>query len=428
LSRELDTDIVIIGAGFTGLSAARALGEAGVDFLLLEARDTVGGRVRSQTNALGERVDTGGQFLCDDMPNVMALARSFGKTLVESHVEGELLVQPPASAKIGERIYAGSMAIRERMNRIDPSEASIAGMSVEAWLEAQPDAAECKTAFRAMIEGLWCLSLERLPMWHLIDNDRRITNEVSELQYFLAETMHSLAEDLAQGFGARLRLRTIVSAIHYGSEGVRVLAGDITVTARVAIVALPPRTASKLAYAPALPPVTAQALSVWESGAVIKALVRYRRPLWRERGLSGMVMWREPTSLFAFDSSPDADHATLAFFIGGPLALSMRKLGEAAVREEILARLAAALGAEAGEPLDLMLLDWIDDPWSGGAYSDLVVDMGATDAEAVLRTGVPRIVFACSELSPSFPGYIEGAIVTGREAAKKARDEARGAR
>ena len=48
-----------------------------------------------------------------------------------------------------------------------------------------------------MIEGLWCQALAKLPLWHLIDNDRRITNEVSELQYFLRETMQSLAEELA---------------------------------------------------------------------------------------------------------------------------------------------------------------------------------------------------------------------------------------
>ena len=46
-----------------------------------------------------------------------------------------------------------------------------------------------------------------MPLWYLIDNDRRITNEVSELQYFLGETMHSLAEDLARELGDRLRAR-----------------------------------------------------------------------------------------------------------------------------------------------------------------------------------------------------------------------------
>ena len=46
----------------------------------------VGGRVESQVNGLGERVDTGGQFACDDMENVMALLREHGyPTLVHGH-------------------------------------------------------------------------------------------------------------------------------------------------------------------------------------------------------------------------------------------------------------------------------------------------------------------------------------------------------
>ncbi len=64
--------------------------------------------------------------------------------------------------------------------------------------------------------------------------------------------------------------------------------------------------------------------------------------------------------------------------------------------------------------------NWISDRWSGGAYSDLVVDMHATDAEKLISHRRRRPShFASSELSPSFPGYIEGAIVAGRAAAAK---------
>ena len=59
-----------------------------------------------------------------------------------------------------------------------------------------------------------------MPLWHLIDNDRRITNEVSELQYFLGETMHSLADDMARELGDRLRLSTPVTTIEHGPDGI----------------------------------------------------------------------------------------------------------------------------------------------------------------------------------------------------------------
>ncbi|TIX96815.1 MAG: FAD-dependent oxidoreductase, partial [Mesorhizobium sp.] len=215
------TDVAIVGAGFTGLSAAHELNKAGIDFVLLEARGRVGGRVESKWNGLGEQIDSGGQFLCEDMPELMALVRTLGKTLVETYVKGEVIAQPLTGEQDAERIYYASRAIRDRMNAIAPGDPTIAGLTVAAWLDRQNDPGEAKAAFRSMIEGLWCQALEKLPLWHLIDNDRRITNEVSELQYFVHETMQSLADDLAEDLGDRLRLNTPVRTIERRLGGVR---------------------------------------------------------------------------------------------------------------------------------------------------------------------------------------------------------------
>lgn len=413
------TDVVIIGAGFTGLSAALELKRGGIDFLVLEARDRVGGRVEAVRNGLGELIDSGGQFLCQDMPELMALAKARGKTFVETYIEGEFITHPRMSAEEAKRTYQVAMAIRERMNGIEPNDPSIAGLTVATWLERQKDTADAKAAFRSMIEGLWCLAADKVPLWYLIDNDRRITNEVFELQYFLGDTMQSLAEDLAAELGDRLRLNEAVTRIERAPQGVRISTGAAMIEARVVLVALPPATAAKLDFMPALPAELASALGVWESGVVIKILVRYAKPFWRERGLCGMVMWRDQPGLFACDASKDIDHAALVVFVGGPLALRWHVLGEAALQAEITARLVQALGPQAADIVDFSARDWTHDRWSGGAYSDLIVDVTARDAERVILGGAPPVYFAASEVSPSFPAYVEGAIVAGRIAAGK---------
>lgn len=416
------TDVVIAGAGFTGLAAAHALRDAGLDVVLLEARDHVGGRVESVINGLGERIDTGGQFLCRDMPALMDLVENLDATLVETPDDGEPVAQPVMSRPDLERTYAASMGLRDRL--IATAEAAGPGLvSVADWLAAQHDAAEAKSAFRSMMEGLWCQPLERMPLWYLADNDRRVTNEVTELQYFLRETMHSMAERFALPLQASTRLASPVNAIERNAGGVRVVTATSTWRARAAIVAMPPVAASRIDYAPRLPASLEHALSVWRSGTVIKVLIRYQQPFWREDGLSGMVMWRDVHGLFACDASRDAAHPALVVFIGGPLAVAWGKLGEAALRAEILARLAAALGPEARRPLDMLIRDWTGDHWSGGGYSDVIVDPTATDAEDVLRAGAWPLLFASSELSPSYPGYVEGAIIAGRAAAARCIDQ-----
>ncbi|RUY03064.1 flavin monoamine oxidase family protein, partial [Mesorhizobium sp. M2A.F.Ca.ET.040.01.1.1] len=387
------TDVVIVGAGFTGLCAALELNRAGIDFLVLEARDRVGGRVEAVRNGLGELIDSGGQFLCQDMPELMALAKARGKSFVETYIEGEFITHPSMSVEEAERTYQVAMAIRERMNRIEPDDASIAGLTVATWLERQKDTADAKAAFRSMIEGLWCLALDKVPLWYLIDNDRRITNEVFELQYFLGDTMQSLAEDLAAELGDRLRLNQAATRVERAPQGIRISTGAATIEAREVLIALPPATAAKLDFAPALPAELASALGVWESGAVIKILVRYAKPFWRERGLCGMVMWRDQPGLFACDASKDADHAALVVFVGGPLALRWHPLGEAALQAEITARLVQALGPQAADIVDFSARDWAHDRWSGGAYSDLVIDVTARDAERVILAGAPPVYF-----------------------------------
>ena len=131
-------------------------------------------------------------------------------------------------------------------------------------------------------------------------------------------------------------------------------------------------------------------------------------------------MWRDVHGLFVCDTSGDAGHPALVVFIAGPLARRWGALGAGGIERELTARLTAALGPEAGTFTAATLRDWTDDPWSGGGYSDLVLDLDARDAETALRDGAGPLQFASSELSPSFPGYVEGAVVAGRIAAQKA--------
>lgn len=414
--KDGSVDVAVVGAGFTGLAAAHELVAAGLEIVVLEARDRVGGRVESMENALGERIDSGGQYLCDDMVEVTALARRFRKTFIETPVEGELAVVPPAPGANTDDLFG--MAIRRRMKALDPADPAIADLTVAEWLVRQPEPEAVRTAFRSSMEGLWCLPIDEVPLWYLVSNDRRIDNRQWELQHFLGETMHSLAEDLAAGLAGCVRLSAPVSRIERSADGVVLSTPAGEFRAREVLVAVPPATAARIAYAPELPPRLSAALGVWRSGAVLKIAIRYATPFWRKRGLSGMATWRGMPGLYACDASRDAGHATLVVFAGGALARVWHAYAPDDLRRIVTAHLVEALGPEAAGQLDFCCRDWTDDAWSGGAYSDLIVGIGAVDAEDVIRAGASPVRFAASELSPSYPGYVEGALIAGRAAAR----------
>ncbi|WP_438753028.1 flavin monoamine oxidase family protein [Pararhizobium sp. O133] len=413
-----DADVIVVGAGFAGLSAAEALVSAGSEVLVLEARNRVGGRVASDRFADGVRFDTGGQFICDEMHEVMALVHRLGFPVFDTPMDGAFQVQP-AGAGEARYNFAESGRIRTRANRIDPRDPSIAGLTVEAWLARQSDPSGAKVGYQAMVEGLWCRSISEIPLWYVIDNDRRTTSNGNELQYSVDGTMHAVAEALAALLGSRVRLGMPVARIVRGNGSVAVTTGnDEVFKARQVIVAVPPVMASRIGHEPALPAPLAEALGAWRSGTVIKALVEYERPFWRDAGWSGMVMWRDVLGLFACDVS--SGHASaLVVFAGGPLAVDWSGKGEDFIRSEMLRRLAAAFDSAAETPVDFQMRDWVGDRWSGGGYSDVITDLSACDAETLIRAGAPPVHFASSELSSSFPAYVEGAIVAGREAAAR---------
>ncbi|UVC08732.1 FAD-dependent oxidoreductase [Rhizobium sp. TH2] len=413
-------DVIVIGAGFSGLSAATELMAIGLDVILLEARDRVGGRVESKLLADGARIDTGGQFLCRDMVELNALARAHGKAVSWAYSEGDEVFQPPIPPARGYEIWEGVEALREHIIRLDPKDPALAGLTVSQWIARQagldPDVA---AAFLRLVEGLWCRSPDEVSFTWLASTDTRITNEYSEMESFLGSTMHALAEDVAATLGARLHLSSPVTSIAHGPDGATVYTGDTTYEARRVIISVPPVMASRITYDPPLPATITDAFAAWGTGHVIKLFIRYATPFWRARGLSGTVMWSAPQGLYACDASREGVSG-LVMFIGGSFAKSWRGRPEAELKTFIRTQLVTALGEEAGNITELSIRDWTDDTWSGGAYSDNVIDPNAADPEAPLRLGTGPLRFASSELSPSYPGYIEGAIVMGRFAAREA--------
>jgi monoamine oxidase len=413
-----DYDVIVIGAGFTGLAASLALLQAGCDVVTLEARNRVGGRVESEYLANGTRIDTGGQFLCRDMTHLIETARQHGARTVFSHVDGKQAYRPALPAETGKAISDGVDRLRQKMLSLDMADPSLARLTVGQWIDRQTDfAADVTGSFRRLVKGLWCRAPEDVSLAYLVSNDRRITNTYPELEMFMGDTMHALAETLAAGLGARLNLSSPATSITIMQDAVEVDVDGRALTARQVILAVPPVMARRIEISPAIPERLSEALAAWEPGCAIKMSIGYKSSFWRKRGLSGSVMWSDPQGMYAFDTSHDG-YSGIVVFLGGPLASDWHRRPQAELIAFVTEELACALGEEAGNPTSVCVRDWVNDAWSDGAYSDVITDLDATDAEAILLEGLPRLHFACSELSPSFPGYVEGAIVAGRQAAK----------
>lgn len=240
---------------------------------------------------------------------------------------------------------------------------------------------------------------------------------------------------IAGGPGAMIRaLEARIGAGHLRS-GARVRgvqadgAAEVAVTlgsgarlvARGAIVALPPRIAAglDLPWADEALLGTLRQTPTWMA-AQAKAVALYDRPFWRARRLSGRIASRLGPLVEVHDHCAAAGQPALFGFVGWPHAA--RAADPAGLRAAILAQLAACLGLEAGQPQQLHIEDWAQNP-------DVAAPLDLAEAPehpqvrpALLRAAHlgGRLWFGGSEVAALSPGLIEGALEGGQSAAKAA--------
>ena len=153
-------------------------------------------------------------------------------------------------------------------------------------------------------------------------------------------------------------------------------------------------------------------------GACAKVLVVYPGPWWRQQGLSGIAIGDRPTVELCADSSdPENGCGVLAAFVVGHRYQRWAALDEARRRQAVLADLAAYLGPQALKPLAYVEKDWPSVPFVAGAYAGWMPPGLWTRCGEAMRRPHGRVFWAGTEVAERWPGFFEGAVRSGEEAA-----------
>ncbi|MDO8364265.1 MAG: FAD-dependent oxidoreductase [Actinomycetota bacterium] len=403
-----DVDAVIVGAGFAGLAVAAELHRAQVSFVLLDARDRIGGKAEARLDGRGRMVDTGAQFANDDMTEVLALAAAAGAERVEAVPAGQPTIVPLG---IEGNPWADATALLATLG----PEHLHDRRTVTQWLGGIDAPPVLRDAVRSAVNGGTCLDSHRIPVSYLAQLNERTPREHDEMQLWFAQTMHSLAQHLAAPFPERIRLGCPARAVHLHDESVDVVSVDQVWHARHVVVATPPSAYASIRFTPDLPEDIAAAAQAFQPGTVFKYLIGYEQAFWLGDDHHGAGRFLTPPGLYIGDVS-GAGHATLVAFVGGTTATEWARHSEADRHAAILHHASVAFGDRALQPLSLLERLWAPDEWGGGGYSN-VLAAHAPGACDTLAIGLPLLSFASTELAPLFPGYVEGALRAGRAAA-----------
>jgi monoamine oxidase len=430
-------DAIVIGGGLAGLSAARRLRAAGASVVVLEGRSRVGGRVQSLRLGSGHTIDLGAQFIGDAQRRISALVDEVGLTRVAPHAVGNDMFKLSSDGETVFRRSNGlplsllgrldalvamlrlSLRLRSFRNDGERLDAVSAAQFVRQMTVTRPTA----DLLAAYAEGEMCASLDDVSAYELLDqvaSTGDVNGEANSAQWYLAEGTAPLADHLAAGLGDALLLNAPVTGIEAHGDWVTATAASGVYRGRHLIVTVPPQLYGRIGLLPLLPAERLPVIGDYKQGHVIKTILVFERPWWRDIGASGRAFGAGGLFNQALDSSPaDGSVGILVVFATAACALRLR---HAATEGERIARavewLTTLSGRAIPEPLVARSVDWNADPFSLGGYASRR-GIGGWRATADLFTPAQRVHFAGTETAGAWRSFMEGAL----QSAERVSDE-----
>jgi monoamine oxidase len=440
-------DVIVIGAGLSGLTAARELKRAGRSVAVLEARDRPGGR--TWTIPVGaRRYDIGGQFVGPTQDRVRALAAGFGLQLQKVYSEAKHIWE------LNDRriefsgtlpVWSGALSLAEKFEfaRLDlrtnhiarqvgsaapwsaPGAAALDAVSFAQWLQAQGYEASTRDFATVMTRAVCGVDPDEISalfwFWYVAQGDSvdmLIGGDGGAQDSVIIGGSQQLSLRLAQELGAAVQLGQPVRRIVQDEAGVQIFTDAGSRRARHAIVAMPPSMAQAIDFVPALPPQRRELQQQARMGRYAKVVLSYERAFWRERGYAGDVgSLPGPVVASYDDSSPDGGPALLGF-IGGGAERSWSQLPPEQRKVAVIEGFVRWFGEEARKPLAYAEKDWTLDDWVHGAPTAIWQPGQLSRLGPALRQPVGRIHWAGTETALRWTGYMDGAIRAGEQAAQ----------
>jgi len=307
-------DICVVGAGYSDLTAALRLRQAGASVIVLEARNCIGERTLTAPVKGGGWIDLGDHWVGSDQNVHYGLIRKVGRKTYKSYdmtlerstldtkefirIGDELHDKHPGSDQI-EAAYEKVDRLAETIDLDKPSAhadaAQLDAMTFAEWLRANVDNDNVRALFGGVAASVACASTLEIPvleMAYLVHAchglDKQFAFTGGAQQDRLIHGTQPIAQRVTDRFGkGSVRLDQPVRSIKWSDKSAVVRRDEFSIVARHIIVAIPPHLAAAIDYDPSPPTARVQVTQRWPQGLVIKVQIIYGEPYWRADGLNG---------------------------------------------------------------------------------------------------------------------------------------------
>ncbi|RAL10963.1 flavin monoamine oxidase family protein [Aspergillus homomorphus CBS 101889] len=443
-------DVLVIGAGFSGLQAAYSAQQAGLSTVVLEARDRVGGKVWSVPLASGRGcAELGAAWINDTLqPRVWAYAQKFGMKVVKQRLEGQAVMEPGlderfvfpfgVTPEFTEQEKKNLEHIRDHIQAESLKQGPLSGEDDNVTLDqyvrnlgALPKIIQMVNLWAQVMHGVE--ATEESAAW-FIDYCRRNrgllairADDASGGQYLrFQDGSQTIANRLADLIGtSKIHLSTPVATIDDHSSHVTVTSTKgQTFTARKVILSIPSTMYKELNISPRLPAAVQEVTNGTVLGDYNKAIVCYDRPWWRDLGFNGYFASYAGPVILARDTSVDEKrHFALTCFVNGEPGREWSKLVPHERRAAVLHQIARVFkqdrNSEAYRPIEVFDQIWQHERYSRGALAPITALGHLTRFREVYGRPVGNLHFVGTEYSPEWKGYMEGALCSGELGAEE---------
>ncbi|EMY32996.1 FAD binding domain protein [Arthrobacter crystallopoietes BAB-32] len=403
------TDVIVIGAGVAGLSAACSLREAGLDVLVLEARDRIGGRILTLREGATRPVELGAEFLHTAQNPLLEIFEDAGTATVG--VGGTRTLPEGFDAQL-----AATLDSLAAPDRAQPASNYLAAISSEDDRALMTEAFEAQTGRESLRRTSAADAIKEL---HLeLEHGEFMSTYNSRVPEGLDLITTFLAEDLP------LQISTRVERIVRTDNGVSVIAsagGAVQIFDASRVVVTLPLGVLKnndVQFEPPLPDDKVQAIHETISLDIVKVLFVFDGDVWPldeefKHTDDDIVsaLWHS-----TYGGAPGGETVVVAWAVGDE-ARQLMSLRAPDVLPEMLGRVRKHLGNTALNPTFATYHSWLSDPYARGAYSHL--PPGASpDARLRLAQAIDGRVFWAGEATAEWrPRTVHGAYLSGMRAA-----------
>lgn len=424
-------DVIIIGAGFAGLTAARELSQRGHSVLVLEGRDRIGGRTWTDTR-LGRRLEMGGTWVHWVQPHVWAEITRYGLQL-EASPDPEAVywraggdVHQTTADEFAEHTAHGQELVlgdahtwfeRPYEPLANPDLSEIDALTVADRLAA----GDLDEEQLNLLTGIWAEHFNAPPevcgltqalRWCAVAGSRELMDEAAAT-YKLVDGTGALAEKMRDDAGDVFRLGTTVTRVTQSDAGATVHTADgDKLTASRVIAAVGSNVLPRIEFEPALPELVAQAAAEGSASRGAKTWIKVR----------GRI---EPFSAFGGRDSAFTFVRTEYFDDGSTILVAFSPRATV-VQPDDRESVAAAL-AELRDDLEVTDVaghNWVADEFSGATWP-MHQPGQLTTYLAALQQPHGVIQLASSDYANGWAGFIDGAIESGLTAARRAHEALR---